>query len=238
MSTPDIGKLDLSDSDNEDLFASPSRTSKTTQKLPTKHADSNAQAPRNAESKYDTEQAREATLQRELESVRSINEVIEGVVSSLETAKGNMDTVSRTVTSASTLLNTWIRILSQTEHNQRLILNPNWQGASQDVTDMENETVLKAQAAERRAAEEESRREEARRRAEDEERQRQAGTTVRGTRGRGRGRGTGRGSVSGTGYVAGGSLTGSSRGSSQTGRIGTGIGRGLGGTRGRGRGVR
>jgi len=91
MSTPDIGKLDLSDSDNEDLFASPSRTSKTTQKLPTKQADSNAQAPRNAESKYDTEQAREATLQRELESVRSINEVIEGVVSSLETAKGNMD---------------------------------------------------------------------------------------------------------------------------------------------------
>lgn len=170
--------MDLSDSDNEDLFASPSRTSKTTQKLPTKQADSNAQAPRNAESKYDTEQAREANLQRELESVRSINEVIEGVVSSLETAKGNMDTVSRTVTSASTLLNTWIQILSQTEHNQRLILNPNWQGASQDVTDMENETVLKAQAAERRAAEEESRREEARRRAEDEERQRQVRTTT------------------------------------------------------------
>ena len=93
MSTPDIGKLDLSDSDNEDLFASPSRPSKSTQKLPTKSAasDSNAPAQRNNESKYDTEQAREATLQRELESVRSINEVIEGVVSSLETAKGNMD---------------------------------------------------------------------------------------------------------------------------------------------------
>jgi uncharacterized membrane protein YgcG len=155
-----------------------------------------------------------------------------------------IQTVSRTVTSASTLLNTWIRILSQTEHNQRLILNPNWQGASADVADIENEMVLKAQAAERRAAEEERRREEARRRAEDEERQRQAGTAVRGargTRGRGRGRGTGRGSsLSGSGYVAGGgssSLSGGSRGS-QAGRTGTSIGRGLGGTRGRGRAVK
>src|ERR1700722_16509223 len=107
-------------------------------------------------------------------------------------------TVSRTVTSASTLLNTWTRILSQTEHNQRLILDPNWQGASQDIQDMENEVVLKAQAQERRAAEEEKRREEARRRAEDEERQRQAGSVTRGARGtRGRGRGVGRGAIRG-----------------------------------------
>ncbi|TVY73532.1 DASH complex subunit duo1, partial [Lachnellula suecica] len=184
MSTPDIGKLDLSDSDTEDLFASPSKASKLAAKTNPKPVE----GQRNGESKYDAEQAREAALKRELEGIRSINEVVEGVVSSLECAKGNMDTVSRTVTSASTLLNTWTRILSQTEHNQRLILNPNWQGASQDISDMENEVVLKAQAAERRAAEEERRREEAKRRAEDEERQRQAGTSVRGARGtRGRG---------------------------------------------------
>lgn len=155
-------------------------------------------------------------------------------------ANDGLQTVSRTVTSASTLLNTWIRILSQTEHNQRLILNPNWQGASQDVADMENEQVLKAQAAERRVAEEERRREDARRRAEDEERQRQAGTTVRGARGsRGRGRGTGRGSISsGYGMSGSSSLSGGSRGTLQTGRTGTGIERGAGTTRGRARGVR
>lgn len=90
MATPDIGKLDLSDSDNEeDLFASPSKPSKSTQKVPIKTAE--APPPRNGESKYDAEAAREASLKMELESVRSINEVIEGVVSSLETAKGNMD---------------------------------------------------------------------------------------------------------------------------------------------------
>ncbi|CAD6446665.1 a63190cd-c024-4c1e-8244-db98fe6e03e0 [Sclerotinia trifoliorum] len=235
MATPDIGKLDLSDSDNEDLFASPSRPSKSKLKAPNKTAESSGPAHRSGGSKYDAETAREAALQKELEGVRNINELIEGVLGSLDLAKGNMDTVSQTVTSASTLLNTWIRILSQTEHNQRLILNPNWRGASQDIADMENEQVLKAQAAERRAAEEERRRETARQRAEDEERQRQAGTTVRGSRG---GRGRPRGGVSRTGSVSSsgygrGSSTGSSAG---TGRGGSGIGRGI--PRGRARGVR
>lgn len=92
MSTPDIGKLDLSDSDPEDLFASPSKVSKPRQKSVSKPAESNnASTQRSGESKYDAEQAREAALRRELESVRSINEVIEGVVTSLECAQGNMD---------------------------------------------------------------------------------------------------------------------------------------------------
>ncbi|QSZ30368.1 hypothetical protein DSL72_004891 [Monilinia vaccinii-corymbosi] len=215
MASPDIGKLDLSDSGNEDLFASPSKPSKSNLKPPHKDADSSAPAHRSGGSKYDTETAREAALQKELEGVRNINELIEGVLGSLDLAKGNMDTVSQTVTSASMLLNTWIRILSQTEHNQRLILNPNWRGASQDVADMENEQVLKAQAAERRVAEEERRREAARQRAEDEERQRQAGTTTRGTRG---GRPRARGGLPRTGGV---SSSGYGRGSS----TGTGTGR-------------
>jgi hypothetical protein len=92
MPTPDIEKLDLSDSDPEDLFASPSRASKPKQKPNSKPSESTNAAPqRNGESKYDIEQARDAALRKELESVRSINEVIEGVVSSLEAAKGNMD---------------------------------------------------------------------------------------------------------------------------------------------------
>jgi hypothetical protein len=92
MSTPDVGRLDISDSDTEDLFASPSKASKQKQKSNPKGTEAtNVQPQRNGESKYDTEQAREASLRKELESVRSINEVIEGVVSSLECAKGNMD---------------------------------------------------------------------------------------------------------------------------------------------------
>lgn len=94
--------------------------------------------------------------------------------------------MSRTVNSASTLLNTWTRILSQTEHNQRLILNPNWQGATQDVADIENEAALRQQAAERREQELQQQREAAARKAEEEERKRRLG--VKSTRGTTRGR--------------------------------------------------
>ena len=87
MATPDFGKLDLSDSDSEDLFASPSKISKPAKSKQTE----SGHAQRNGESKYVAEQAHEAALQKEFESVRNINEVIDGVVSSLEVAKGNMD---------------------------------------------------------------------------------------------------------------------------------------------------
>ncbi|THY26063.1 hypothetical protein D6D01_04590 [Aureobasidium pullulans] len=135
----------------------------------------------------ETSESREAALRKELDSVRQINKVIEDVVQSLEKAKGNMDNVNRTVHSASTLLDTWTRILSQTEHNQRLLLNPNWQGATQDISDMENESFVRQQQAERRAAEDQARREAAQRRAEEEERKKAAPPpATRGSRLRGR----------------------------------------------------
>lgn len=152
-----------------------------------------------------------------------------------------MQTVSRTVTSASTLLNTWIRILSQTEHNQRLLLNTNWQGASQDLANIENEAILRMQAAERKAAEDERMKEEAKRHAEDDERQQRAGTTRGATRGtRGRARSVGRaGSVSSSGYgLSRTSSVSGGRGISQPSVGRSGIGRGTGSVRGRGRGNR
>ncbi|KAI9789219.1 MAG: hypothetical protein M1833_002447 [Piccolia ochrophora] len=165
----DSDPQDSSDPDTEDLFASPSRVEKKKAKPP---VDQTSEKARNGEPRYDSEEGREAALQKELEGVRSVNDAIEGVVGSLERARGNMETVSRTVNSASTLLNTWIRILSQTEHNQRLILNPSWEGASQDLADVENESILQQQAAERRELEEQQRREAAARRAAEEERRR------------------------------------------------------------------
>ena len=128
---------------------------------------------------------------------------------------GDHQTVSRTVSSASTLLNTWTRILSQTEHNQRLILNPNWEGATQDVADMENETILKQQAAERREQELLRQREAAARKAEEDARKRaQPTTTTRSTRGtttgtRGRVRSTGLGRTPSTSYSSAGTTSAS-----------------------------
>jgi len=108
-----------------------------------------------------------------------------------------MSTTSQTIASASSLLTLWTRILSQTEHTSRLVLNPAWKGASQDQADAESEVV--AREARQR---EESRRREAleneRRRVEEERQARMAVEVVGGERGRGgsgsvRGRGVGRG---------------------------------------------
>ena len=155
-------------------------------------------------------------------------------------------TVHKTTESATSLLDTWTRILSQTEHNQRLLLNPTFHGASQDVADAEAEAVARQAALERQHAMEVARREAAVRKAEEESRKREeaaAASSSRGARGVRRTRsvanrptsGTGRGSTSAssTGYVAVGGTGGRGTSSSRTTRAGSGIARG---GRGRARG--
>jgi hypothetical protein len=68
----------LDSSDHEDSFASPP------------NAASRSRTPTNQNSRFDVEESREAALRKELEGVRKINEVIEGVIGTLERAKGNM----------------------------------------------------------------------------------------------------------------------------------------------------
>ena len=257
----EMDRLQLSDEDTEDLWDSPSK--RGVQKKPTPRSSDEIPAPDphhdGGETMFDRQEAREAALQNELHTVRNINEVIEGLLSSIDRAKGNMEvssdslqlqspgtlshhvlllqTVSKTVTSASTLLNTWTRILSQTEHNQRLILNPNWQGATQDVADMENEAIQKQQAAERREQALQQQREAAARKAEEDALRRAQST--RGTRGTSRGtvRSTGLGRTPSVST----SRTGATRGSSSTTTTRrpisgvSGIARGSGISRGRGK---
>lgn len=82
--------------DPSELFSSPIRPSdlpsrpKTprTPKTPTPNPNAN-QSGREKEP-FDAGDVREAALRRELEGVRNINEVIEGVIGTLERAKGNM----------------------------------------------------------------------------------------------------------------------------------------------------
>lgn len=220
--TPDVARLHLQD-DEEDVFASPG-------------SGANNQKPARTESRHDLDEARDARLQAELERVREVNKVIEGVTASLEKAKSNMGTVHQTVNNASTLLATWTRILGQTEHNQRLILNPQWQGATQDMEELENEEIRRQAELERRAVEEQRRREEAQRKAEEEERKKAAAAAAP-TRGVSRARST-RGvpsSSTTSRYTASGTSVGRGRGTIPAAR-GSGIGRGTSATRGRGRG--
>ena len=148
-----------------------------------------------------------------------------------------MDAVSQTVTSATSLLNTYTRILSQTEHNNRLILSPQWHGASDDLSKIENESIVRQQAKERREIEERERREQAARKAEEEERRKDAAASVKGSRG-GRGRSSGYANVGrgrSGGYVGIGGQGG--RGVGRGGGVGTGGTRGSSTVRARARGL-
>ncbi|CAG7918446.1 unnamed protein product [Penicillium olsonii] len=241
----EMERLQLSDDDSE-IWDSPSKRG-THKKFTPKSSDekvtpepraSHDTAHEGDDPLYDRKEAREAALRAELQGVRNINQVIEGLLSSLDSAKGNMETVSQTVTSASTLLNTWTRILSQTEHNQRLILNPNWHGATQDVADLEHEEIRRQQAAERRELALQQQREAAARKAEEIEARR--AQVTRGTRGTARGtRGTTtRGTVRSTGLGRTPSVSTTrtaTRGSTTTQRPASGIARGSGISRGRGK---
>lgn len=240
--TPNLDSLSLSDTDaddTEDLFASPSvppKRPKVAQRPESSQAQAAAAPP---EIEEDALAAHEVSLRRELSSLRSMNQVVSGVVESLEKAKSNMETVSATVSNASTLLNTWTRILSQTEHNQRLILNPQWQGASQDIADGENEEVLRRQERERREAEEARRAEAREREKEEEERRRMTeGAVTKGSRARGRGSGRGPSRAGSSGYVGVGGQggRGSARGTGSGSIPGRGSGIGRGTARGRVRG--
>jgi hypothetical protein len=93
-----MGSLDLSDSDTDALFDTPAARK---DRKNAQHARANAgqgamdQKTRAKESHYTAEEAREAALRRELESIRNVNKVIEGVVESLQKAKDNMAVCSR-----------------------------------------------------------------------------------------------------------------------------------------------
>ncbi|KAL8821112.1 MAG: hypothetical protein Q9223_000804 [Gallowayella weberi] len=232
--TPKVEGLDLSDDDTEALFASPSRPET---KPPSKASRANPKEPapksRDAnDGDSDDGEAREAALRKELAGIRTINQVIEGTIDSLQRAQGNMDpqTVSRTVSDASTLLNTWTRILSQTEHNQRLILQSSWQGATQDMADIENESLVKQQEKEKREFEDMQRREARAKKAEEDERRKAENVGAKVSRGtRARGRGLSRGGGSGRSGSQLGPTTSGSGGGSRVARAGSGIGRGNGG---------
>jgi hypothetical protein len=94
MDPPKMDGLSLSDSDSDALFDTPAAR-KNKKKTQDAGADAGEGAAggktRAKESHYTTEENREATLRRELESIRNVNKVIEGVVESLQKAKDNME---------------------------------------------------------------------------------------------------------------------------------------------------
>lgn len=80
--------------DPSELFSSPIKPSDLPSSRPKTPITPKTPTPSNSKDKekepFDAEEVRGNALRRELEGVRNINEVIEGVIGTLERAKGNM----------------------------------------------------------------------------------------------------------------------------------------------------
>lgn len=91
----EMERLQLSDDDTEDLWNSPSKRAAKkifSSEVPEEHPTEEPQQPHGGgDTLFDREEAREAALHNELHAVRNINEVIEGLLSSIDRAKGNME---------------------------------------------------------------------------------------------------------------------------------------------------
>ena len=94
----EMDRLQLSDEDTEDLWDSPSkRGNKNVNVKPKIPHDDGSPSPEprasndDGKTVFDRQESRETALRNELQSVRNINDVIEGLLSSLDQAKGNMD---------------------------------------------------------------------------------------------------------------------------------------------------
>lgn len=154
-----------------------------------------------AESSDATEPQRQAALEAELHTLRTVNSALREAITSLQHAQAGAHRLHSASASAGALLDAWTRILGQTEHTQRLLLNPEWKGASDDVLEREREEERARSEDERerrRIAEERERRERERRSREDEG----PATSVRAPRGRG-GLGRARVALAGAGRGAG-----------------------------------
>lgn len=89
----EMDRLELSDEDTEDLWDSPSkRGKKKVNQRPIKQERSPppAESGRDEEPFLDRDEVREAALRKELQTVQNVNHVIEGLLGSLDKAKGNM----------------------------------------------------------------------------------------------------------------------------------------------------
>lgn len=99
-------------------------------------------------------------LEVELHTVQMYNQLIEGIVSTIGHAEHNVESMLEATRRADALLNAWVKILSYTEHAQKLLHDPQWQGISKDnELQAEREKLLEQKRAKERAEKERRERE-------------------------------------------------------------------------------
>lgn len=108
-----------------------------------------------------TPEQRHKALVAELDQVSSVNQVITQVSRTIDKASNDVNTMAVATANANQLLELWVRVLSQTEHNYRLLSNSQWQGASRDQQLMAEKEEEKLRKKEQERLEQERLREQA-----------------------------------------------------------------------------
>ncbi|KAF9437781.1 hypothetical protein BGZ76_011167 [Entomortierella beljakovae] len=82
--------------------------------------------------------ATEPSIQTELDQTRRLIKVFEVIDSSMTEARDKLKTFYKTADETNTLLDMWVRVLSQTEHTQKLLQDPAWEGQTlEEIRDKE-----------------------------------------------------------------------------------------------------
>ncbi|KAF9119549.1 hypothetical protein BGW39_000230, partial [Mortierella sp. 14UC] len=68
------------------------------------------------------------SLLTELEETRRLVKTFDAIDTSMAEARDKLKTFYKTADETNTLLDMWIRVLSQTEHTQKLLQDPAWEG--------------------------------------------------------------------------------------------------------------
>ncbi|KAF9359446.1 hypothetical protein BGX26_012346 [Mortierella sp. AD094] len=72
------------------------------------------------------------SIQTELEQTKRLVNVFDAIDLSMTEARDKLKTFYKTADETNTLLDMWIRVLSQTEHSQKLLQDPAWEGQSME----------------------------------------------------------------------------------------------------------
>ncbi|KAF8326672.1 DASH complex subunit Duo1-domain-containing protein [Cantharellus anzutake] len=120
----------------------------------------------------------EERLRRQLFDMQRINASFNEYFAALSAVRDRQQSLASKVENTKQLLDRYVAILGQAEHNARLLLDPTWEGAQAD-SERINEARAREEEEIRKAKEEEMRREEERQRQEEEEQKKLAASAVK-----------------------------------------------------------
>ncbi|KAJ2300045.1 hypothetical protein IWW54_006394 [Coemansia sp. RSA 2705] len=111
----------------------------------------------------------------ELEELRRVRRALSKMNQGIENVQQQIKYFNSNVSQTTQLLDIWVRVLSQTMHNQRFLLNEDWQGSSMDAAKLDGliqRDIQRQEAVERQAREAELKREQELAEAREREKQR------------------------------------------------------------------